>query len=224
MNQQMTRTTDQTMNQATKFWHDIAEKYAKTPIADMPAYEYTLDRTRSYLKATDQVLEIGCGTGSTALALANTVEGITATDIAPGMTAIGKRKAKDQGVDNIRFLACDGFDDEIAADRYDVVMAFNMLHLVEQQRELIERARDLLKPGGLFISKTVCKPEKGFPIKFSIMMAVLPLMQKLGKAPFVKIGKIAELDAMISDTGFQIVETGNHPAQPPSRYIVARKS
>ena len=51
----------------------FAPKYAKSPIKDVPAYEYTLGRTRSYLKPTDAVLELGCGTGGTALKLADAV-------------------------------------------------------------------------------------------------------------------------------------------------------
>ena len=61
------------MQETMKFWDGIAEKYAKRPISDMAAYEYTLGRTRSYLKPEDQVLELGCGTGSTALLLAGDV-------------------------------------------------------------------------------------------------------------------------------------------------------
>ena len=57
------------MTATAKFWDGIAEKYAKSPIRDIESYEHTLQRTVSYLKPTDQVLELGCGTGRTALRL-----------------------------------------------------------------------------------------------------------------------------------------------------------
>ena len=52
------------------FWDRIAPKYAADPIADPAAHEATLERTRRLLGPGHRVVEIGCGTGSTALALA----------------------------------------------------------------------------------------------------------------------------------------------------------
>ena len=72
------------------FWDKAAEKYAKSAIADPDAYEYTLGRTRTYLKPTDNVLELGCGTGSTALVLASDVAKISAVDISKGMLEIAR--------------------------------------------------------------------------------------------------------------------------------------
>ena len=79
----------------------------------------------------------------------------------------------------------------------------------------------LVRPGGLFVSKTVCRPGKGTPFKFRLMLMILPLMQLLKKAPFVKFMEIAELEGHIAEAGFKIIESSNSP--PPSRFIVAKK-
>src|SRR5215217_1657238 len=50
-----------------RFWDNLAERYARQPIADEAAYQTKLDITRSYLHPDMAVLEFGCGTGSTAL-------------------------------------------------------------------------------------------------------------------------------------------------------------
>ncbi|MCV2872147.1 class I SAM-dependent methyltransferase [Defluviimonas sp. WL0050] len=216
------------MQNAAKFWDGIAEKYAKSPIKDVDAYNYTLERTRSHLAKTDRVLELGCGSGSTALLLAPGVGEITASDVSPGMIAVGKCKAEVEAVKNIRFVAA-GVDDEVLDDGpYDAVLAFNMLHLLPDLPKALDRVNHLLNPGGLFISKTICRPVAGSGwsrerLFLTFMMGVLPLMQLLGKAPFVRIGRIAELEAAVMKAGFEIIETGNHPAQPPRRFIVARK-
>ena len=56
--------------QPQAFWDKIAQKYATKRVADPAAYEAKLTRVRALLRAEDRVLEIGCGTGSTALTLA----------------------------------------------------------------------------------------------------------------------------------------------------------
>ncbi|MBZ0217889.1 MAG: class I SAM-dependent methyltransferase [Fimbriimonadaceae bacterium] len=211
------------MQQATKFWDSKAEKYAKSSIRDMDAYNYTLERTRSYLAQNDRVLEVGCGTGSTALLLASNAGHIIASDLSPNMIAIATEKAREQGVSNISFVAADLFDRMIDGEPYDAIMAFNVLHLLEDTANGIRRINELLKPGGTFISKTVCLPESGIHCKLQFMRMVLPLMQMLGMAPYVNLMKINELEDIISSQGFKIIETGSYPASPPLRYIVARK-
>jgi len=212
------------MQQAQKFWDSRAEKYARSAVSDMDAYNLTLKKAGSYLKDTDRVLEIGCGTGTTALHLAKNAGHITATDISPNMIGIGRKKAEAQSISNVSFKATDIYGVDAADGPYDAVMAFNVLHLLEDTERDVGHINALLKPGGLFISKTVCTPESGAPFKFCLMMTVLPAMQMLGMAPFVGLRKISVLEALVRSQGFEIVETGNYPESPPSRFIVARKT
>lgn len=209
------------MQQAAKFWDGAAESYAKSPIKDMESYEYTLGRIKSCLSDTDQVLEVGCGTGSTALLLAPAVAHITASDISSNMIRIAEQKASEQGVQNARFIASNLFGSGLDQGPYDVVLALNLIHLIEDTQGAMKRIGQLVKPGGLFVSKTVCRPGKGTPFKFRLMLMILPLMQLLKKAPFVKFMEISELEGQITDACFKIIETSDSP--PPSRFIVAKK-
>ncbi len=70
-----------------RFWDRTSSRYARSAISDPAGYERTLDRTRGLLKPQDRVLELGCGTGSTALRLASSVQSYLATDISTGMIA-----------------------------------------------------------------------------------------------------------------------------------------
>ena len=208
------------MQNAATFWDKTAEKYAKTPIADLDAYHFTLGRTRSYLSAGDHVLEVGCGTGSTALLLAGDVERIVASDVSPKMIEIAQRKARDEGVTNAEFITADLLNDPVGDEPYDVVLAFNVVHLLPDAPAAIQRLHGRLKPGGLFISKTVCQPGKSAPVKVRLLKMVLPVMQWIGLAPYVNFMSSRDLDATIEAQGFKIIETHD---QAPSRYIVARK-
>ncbi|MFT5511220.1 MAG: SAM-dependent methyltransferase [Hyphomicrobiaceae bacterium] len=102
-----------------------------------------------------------------------------------------------------------------------MVLALNLLHLLEDLPAALQSINGLLKPGGTFISKTVCKPGKGASFKFRMIKAVLPIMQFFGKAPYVNFMEIKELDDAMTSHGFKIIEAGDHPS--PSRYIVAKK-
>ncbi|MEM8688979.1 MAG: class I SAM-dependent methyltransferase [Pseudomonadota bacterium] len=209
------------MQDSAVFWDKTARKYAQSPIRDMDAYTHTLNRTRSYLKPSDEVLELGCGTGSTALLLAENVAHITASDISGKMIEVAMEKATDQEITNVSFVQSDVLGGAIDEGPYDAVLAFNLFHLLKEPEAAVRRVAGLLKPGGLFISKTVCTPGAGLPLKFRIMLLALPLLQWLGKAPYVGFMDVEDLEAMISAQGFEIIEAGTYP--PPSRYIVAKK-
>lgn len=208
------------MTQAA-FWDKMADKYAASPIKDVPAYAYTLERTRSYLSAEDQVLEIGCGTGSTALALAGEVAAFTGTDISGEMIRIASHKASAEEAGNVAFKVADALTSARKAARYDVVMGYNILHLTENLEGVLSALAQQMKPGSLLITKTPCLGEPSIGLKRFAFGALVPVMQLIGKAPFVRSLTFQQLEAMMSDAGFKIIEASSKPAM--SRYIVARK-
>lgn len=211
------------MNQAAAFWDRMAERYARAPISDMPAYLHTLERTRSFLTPSDRVLELGCGTGSTALELAGNVQEIVASDVSSKMIAIAEQKAVDRAITNARFMVADAEHEALNGQTYDTVLAFNLLHLVKDIPAALARIHGLVRPGGLFISKTICLSGEGVPFKVKLIKLVLPIARAVGFAPAVRFFSVDEFDTMVRDAGFEILEAGNFPASPPRRYLVARK-
>ena len=212
---------------AESFWDKAAARYAKSPVKDMTAYNQTLDRTRAWLSVSDRVLEVGCGTGTTALILAEKVREIVASDISAKMIEIARGKAEAQGVSNVDFrqgtLEASPLDGgSLGEGPYDVVTAYNFLHLLKDPAAAVARIRGVLKPEGLFISKTVCLA--GFSLwKRLLIRLLIPVMQLFGKAPYVSFMSVKDVERCISEAGFEILETGDYPASPPCRFIVARK-
>lgn len=212
------------MEKSKRFWENLAEKYAKQPIGDEQAYQYGLDRTRAYLKPTDKVIEIGCGTGSTAVLLCDSVADYTANDFAENMIRIGKEKAASAGKTNLKFVLDNAESPALGTEAYDAVLAYNVLPLVEDIPTVLKRVHKMLKPGGTFISKSFCAPAHPWPAQLYLMGVMLPILQIFNKAPKLQLKRVEEMDALVRDAGFKIVETGNYPASPPRRFIVAKKA
>jgi ubiquinone/menaquinone biosynthesis C-methylase UbiE len=200
-----------------RFWDRIAPSYAKKPVADEGAYQRTLERARSYLNPKQIVLEVGCGTGTTALHLAPHVAQILASDLSPGMIRIAREKARAAGVDNVTFMP--GTLDELeAAPRFDVVMAFNVFHLMADIPAALRRVHGMLAPGGLLISKTPCIGEMNVFVRLAI-----PVLKVFGRAPSVNFVKTQTLQDSVSTAGFTTLETGFYPEKSRSLFVVARK-
>jgi 2-polyprenyl-3-methyl-5-hydroxy-6-metoxy-1,4-benzoquinol methylase len=196
-----------------KFWDGVAEKYAKSAIRNPEQYNLSLERTRSYLREEDRVLELGCGTGSTALLLAENVALYTGTDVSPKMIEIANSKLPDSGLSNLDFMVATSDSGALGAT-YDAVLAFNLLHLVDDLATTLKRAHDITRDGGLLITKTPCLGSKKW-----LFGPLIGLMKLFGKAPDVLLFKPAQLEQAIKDAGFEIIETGDYV----SRYVVARK-
>ena len=203
-----------------RFWDRIARKYAADPIADEAGYERTLARTRDYLDRRQTLVEFGCGTGTTALKLAPSLGRILATDISREMIAIAREKAQAQGASNVVFQVAAPDAAPVPDGSFDVALAFNLLHLVSGRTAALEGIQRVLKPGGLFITKTPCLKEMNPLIRLAI-----PFMQLVGKAPYVAVFSGPDLERDIRSAGFEIVESARHgtrgrDARP---FVVARK-
>ena len=82
-------------------WDKFADSYSKRPVSDQKSYETKLRTTKDYLKPDMEVLEFGCGTGTTAIFHAPYVKHIHAVDISGKMLEIVDKKANEQGLSNI---------------------------------------------------------------------------------------------------------------------------
>ena len=207
------------MTDDARFWDKTARRYAAGAISDLPGYERTFDRTRALLAGAGEVLEIGGGTGTTALRLAPGVGRLISTDVSGGMIAIGREKAAEQGCGNVEFVQAPAADPHGGDAAYDAVLAFNLLHLLSDLPAVLARVRRTLRPGGLFISKTPCMSEMNPLIRLAV-----PVARLLGKAPHVAFFTGAGLEADMAQAGFSIVERARHGSgrKDPRIFLVAR--
>ncbi|MVT52539.1 methyltransferase domain-containing protein [Bradyrhizobium yuanmingense] len=203
------------------FWDRSSRKYAKSAVADPAGYERTLDRTSALLKPGDRVLELGCGTGTTALRLAADVQSYLATDLSAEMIEIAREKHGASSIPGLAFQAATAETLAPEAGPFDAVLGFNYLHLVRDLPGTLRRINALLAPEGLFISKTPCLGDMN-PL---IRLALLPAMRAIGMAPYAGAFRASELGELMEAAGFEILATENHATKGNEArpYIAARK-
>lgn len=201
----------------SRFWDRIAPRYARANLRDEAAYERKLEITRSYLSPDADVLEVGCGTGTTALRHAPYAGHILATDISSGMLDIARGRAAEAGVTNVTFrhAALEALD--LPDGGFDAILALNLLHLLDDRKTAISALVRALKPGGVLVTSTPCLRDGLLWVG-----AILPLMRAVGFAPRVRFVSGDALRAEMRDAGLEIVEDWR-PKPKAALFLIARK-
>lgn len=173
---------------------------------DLLVWLFTLGRERAFrdsiarlagLKPGDAVLDIGCGTGSLAIAAKRRV-GTTGTvygvDASREMLARARRKARNVGVD-IAFEHGAVQTLPFPDSRFDAVLSTLMLHHLPRKarHECAREVRRVLKPGGRVLAVDFAPP-----------------VRKTLLARFHRHGHFSRdhMIALFSEAGLNVVESG----------------
>jgi len=206
------------MRQPGRFWDRLADRYSKRPVADEAAYQKKLQITRGYFRPDMEVLEFGCGTGSTAIAHAPHVKHIRAIDISSRMIEIARGKAVAGNVANVTFEQSSIEEIGVPESSLDAVLGLSILHLLDDKEAAIAKVHEMLKPGGIFVTSTACL---GDTMKYFKWIA--PIGKFLGLMPLVRVFARAELEDSLTGAGLAL----HHRWQPDKGaavFIVARKA
>lgn len=96
------------------------------------------------------VLDIGCGTGSLSLVLAHLGHQVTGIDVSPAMLQLAKEKARlaEQTID---FQVMDAAFPDFPSQQFDVLICRHLLWMLPEPEQVLLRWKQLLKAGGRFI-------------------------------------------------------------------------
>ena len=108
-------------------------------------------------------------------------------------------------------------DLDLAPGSFDVVISNCVVNLAQDKRAVLKGVYDLLKPGGVFASSTVCMADGQW-----MFWPVLKLAAPLGLLPRVTFLRGETLVQEITGAGFEI-ETHWRPGPKKAVFVIARK-
>ncbi len=117
--------------------------------------EFELIKQRVSLKSTDEVLDVGCGTGAFILPASRYCQHIYGVDISSGMLGILQKKLESSKISNVTLCNAGflSFRNHIPREqKFDVVVSSLALHHLPDFWKAIalKNIADALKPGGRF--------------------------------------------------------------------------
>ena len=207
------------MRNPERFWDRIAKNYDKSSDQKRKDLLETIEKIKSHLDPSDQVLDFACGTGEKALGVSSRVRTIHGIDLSQKMIEKASAKVTDRQIDNAQFSRTDLFDPTLKPGSYDAIMAFYIFHLVDDPAQVFKRIHELLKPDGRLICETPCLGESA-----TVLGWLIAFSGKLGVLPKVLCFKIADLKSMLtSASSFKLVESESVDENPNHLFVVAKK-
>lgn len=148
-------------------------------------------RTEEHKGTTLHVLDAGCGTGNTSLALARRFSEVDFVGIDNSSASLEKAisSARRSGLANVRFRSWNLMDRFHREDRYDIVLCLGVLHHTEDMvRGLTNLQRCLKDDGGLYLWIYA----KHGRYRHALNMRLLEMLINVGPEPDDKIALARE--------------------------------
>ncbi|MFM1856437.1 MAG: 3-demethylubiquinone-9 3-methyltransferase UbiG [Pseudomonadota bacterium] len=164
-----------------------------------------------------QVLDVGCGGGILAEAMARRAQAVTGIDLAARPLGVARLHALEAGVTNVDYR-------EVAAETlaaqspgsFDVVTCMEMLEHVPEPASVVSACTTLVRPGGWVFFSTLNRNPKSF--LFAIVGAeyVLRLLPK-GTHEYARFIRPSELARWCRDSGLQLQASRGMQYNPLTR-------
>ncbi len=130
------------------FWDRYAGVYDFAEALNGSVYPRIRKLTERLVPRGARVLDCAAGTGALSISAAKRASEVLCTDFSEKMQAVAKRKAKVLGIENIRFGRCDIFEIDAPDETYDVTIAGNVLHLLDDPERAVRELARVTKRGG----------------------------------------------------------------------------
>jgi SAM-dependent methyltransferase len=156
------------------------------------------------LSGTEHVLDLGCGAGHAALAVAPHAAHVTAVDVTPDMVGTASRLAAARGVANVTFRVADAADLPFAEATFDLVTSRVAAHHFADPRRALAEAFRVLRPGGRLLLIDSVSPED------AALDTFVNCVELLRDASHVRDWRPSEWLTMLGGAGFQQAQVLEH--------------
>lgn len=125
------------------------------------------------IRAGEQVLDVACGTGNTAIMARARGAAVTGLDLTPEMLTVAEMRAADEGYGDITWKAGDAEDMPFADGTFDVVVSSCGLMFAPDHQKVASEVARVTKPGGRIAIQAWTR-ESGVGRMFKITGAYVP--------------------------------------------------
>ena len=180
------------------FWDTVSPLYDFFEIIyNKRVYTGTGARVAALIDPDDEVLECACGTGAISVYIAQKCKKLIATDYAVGMLKQASKKCRTYA--NASFKKADITSIRCRDNRFDMVVAGNVIHLLPEPEKTMHELERVTKPGGKIIIPTYINMSNGtgrLAVKFLEMFG----------ASFKRQFDLESYKRFFADMGYENVE------------------
>lgn len=211
------------MIKAEKFWNRLAKDIDKESDQLDEEQLQAIKNIEKYFNTTDVVLDYGCARGGITVGIADKVKEVHGIDISSKMIAIANQRAVNRKTTNVYFYHAQITDKRLKPASFNVILIFNVLHLVAEPEMVLQRLYELLKPGGSIIMTTPCLGERKHLFS-TLANLLLHFVIKIGIVPPISFFKTSVLEKMFTNEKFELIKSKSLPERLTiSQFIVAKK-
>jgi SAM-dependent methyltransferase len=164
------------------------------------------------LSTSGVLLDLACGPGRLTIPLARSFSKVIAIDIDPGMVAVGKDDAKEQGINNIEWFIGRAEELELEPNSVDLITMGDAFHRLDQSL-ILDQANRWLKPGANAAIVGMYSIWRGNEEWHKLVSEIIdkwtPLPPVLNISEYRDYGLLLK-DKGFTDTGTQSFEFPNH--------------
>jgi cyclopropane fatty-acyl-phospholipid synthase-like methyltransferase len=165
---------------------------------------------RDYVHAGTRVLEIGCGTGTLTLMMAQRGAIVTGIDASPRMLAEAEKKVKDANLEervSLKYMDATLIGDRLPAASFDLIVSTLVFSELppDDQRFVLEACQQLLMPNGRLLIADEVIPAKSIT-RLLYYLVRFPLVLLTWLVTRTTTHSLREFDSILTQTGFRTEE------------------
>ena len=142
------------------FWDKVSGLYDLFEnVYNKNVYQATGKSVAKYINENDVVLECACGTGAISVFIAPKCKKLFASDFSTGMLKQAKKKLAE--FDNVALKRADITSLKAKDNKFDVVVAGNVIHLLPDPQSAMKELTRVCKDGGKLIIPTYINGDEG---------------------------------------------------------------